>query len=70
MNVETYQNSQNFAASQKIKVIPNVETYQLHKKNEQYVIAASQIISSFLRRSNDMVKKGLRFFISFLQPYH
>ena len=25
-------NSQNFAASQKIKVIPNVETYQLHHK--------------------------------------
>ena len=32
LNVEMYQNSQNFAASQKIKVIPNVETYQLHLK--------------------------------------
>ena len=41
LNVETYQNSQNFAASQEIKVIPNVETYQLHLKNKQYVIAAS-----------------------------
>ena len=44
MNVETYQNSQNFAASQRIWYCPIVETYQLHLKSKQYVIAASQRI--------------------------